>query len=81
MTKETDRIKVSNFIAGAVHSSGYRGTRFDAETAVTWKLNFRHPPKPQDANRELGRPPRPATPRPPPPPPSLETAKEVEGLG
>ena len=43
--KETDRIKVSNFIAGAVHSSGYRGTRFDAETAVTWKLNFRHPPK------------------------------------
>ena len=43
--KETDRIKVSNFIAGAIHSSGSRGTRFDAQTAVTWKFNFRHPPK------------------------------------
>ena len=43
--KVTDRIKVSNFIAGAIHRSGYRDTRFDAETAVTWKLYFRHPPK------------------------------------
>ena len=43
--KETDRIKVSNSIACAVHSSGCRGARFDAESAVTWKRNFRHPPK------------------------------------
>ena len=47
--KETDRIKVSNFIAGATHSSGYRGARFDAEVAVTWELNSRHPPN--DWNR------------------------------
>ena len=40
----TDRIKVSNLIAGAIHSSGYRGARFDAKADATWKLNFRHPP-------------------------------------
>ena len=43
--KETDRIKVSNSITGAVHGSGCRGARFNAETAVNWKLNLRHPPK------------------------------------
>ena len=43
--KETDRNKVSNPITVAVHGSGYRGARFDTETAVTWKFNFRRPPK------------------------------------
>ena len=31
-------------MVGAIHSSGDRGACFDAETAVTWKFNFRHPP-------------------------------------
>ena len=50
-TKETDRIDVSNSITGAVHGSSRRGARFNAETAVTWKLNLRHPPKSMSSAR------------------------------
>ena len=32
-------------MASAIHSSGDGGTRFDAEIVVTWKFNFRPPPK------------------------------------
>ena len=39
-------MKVSNFITGAVHGSGCRGAHIDAETAVTGKLDLRHPPCP-----------------------------------
>ena len=51
---EAYRIEVSNFMAGAIHSSGYRGTHYDAETAVTWEFNFRHPPQGEcpEPNRE-----------------------------
>ena len=37
-------INVSNSVTDAVHGSGCPGARFNAETAVTWKLNLRHPP-------------------------------------